>query len=170
MRCSGRSARSANRLPQAESGDSPPRDVGYDRDMPTRTEPRARRQAIPLRGIALVAFVVLLGAVSPADPGAPSVRTLIEGGGAGTGGGGGGTDLLAGLGPLLLVVLVIAGLLATIAAIILFRTRSTAPAGQTEGWWTCTRCDAANMDGAARCHACSTWRATTPRTTPSASP
>jgi len=56
------------------------------------------------------------------------------------------------------------------AVVILFRTRgAVTPPASSEGWWTCSNCGAGNMDGAARCHACSTWRATA-RPTPTAQP
>jgi hypothetical protein len=121
-------------------------------------------------GLASAAFVVLLGAVAPGAPGSGSVRSFVDASSPGGGNGGGGAGLLATLGPLLLVALVVLVVVAAIAAFILFRTRGTTTVTTSEGWWTCPKCGAGNMDGAARCHACSTWRTTTPGPTPSTSP
>ena len=114
----------------------------------------ARLSRLVEPGLAIVAFIVLTGA-------GPTTN------GGDQGGGGGG--FLSGLGPLLAVALVIGIVLAAVAALILFRTRGASVPPATDDWWTCANCGAANMDGAARCHACSTWRGTTPRPTPSAS-
>lgn len=83
---------------------------------------------------------------------------------------GGGAGLLASLGPILLIAVLIAIVIAVVAAVILFRTRGVTEPTSAEGWWTCPKCGASNMDASARCHACSTWRSTSPSATPSASP
>jgi hypothetical protein len=112
--------------------------------------------------IAVVAFVVLLGAVAPAemtesrlafiDPGLE--EDVVSPG------------LFDGFGVVLLVGLAIAVVAALGAAFVLFRTRaSNAPPPSSEGWWTCASCGAGNIEGAARCHACATWRSR-PRPTP----
>ncbi|MBI2781608.1 MAG: hypothetical protein HYX55_07420 [Chloroflexi bacterium] len=116
--------------------------------------------------LAIVAFVVMPGA-APASigPGDAAIRELID---APTqGGGSGGTlgDPLVGL--ILIAGLVVAVVVLLAAAYVLFRTRSPKVIPPSEGWWTCTKCGASNMDGSARCHACSTWRAATPKATPS---
>ena len=119
--------------------------------------------------LATLAFVVLLGAAPPGAPRVESVRAFAQGGG--PGGAGTGGDLLATFGPLLLLIgLVVALIIAVGAALILVRTRGSTTAVSPEGWWTCSTCGAGNMDGAARCHACGTWRTTAQRPTPSASP
>jgi hypothetical protein len=103
------------------------------------------------------------------DPG--TIRSLAEqGGGAAAGEGSGGT-ILSNFGPLLIVALAIAVLVLVAAVVILVRTRgAVTPSATSEGWWTCSNCGAGNMDGAARCHSCSTWRSTNPRATPTAQP
>lgn len=100
-----------------------------------------------------------------------TIRSLAEqGGGAAAGGGTGGTPL-SDFGPLIIAALVIAVIILAAAVVILLRTRgAVTPAAMSEGWWTCSNCGAGNMDGAARCHACSTWRTTAPRPTPTAQP
>ena len=130
----------------------------------------ARTAQLAGAALSVVAFIVLQGAGAPLAPATGPGPRLIDAptpGGAGSGGGG---DLLTGLGPLLLVALVIAVVVAGAAALILFRTRAAPVTSSSEGWWTCSSCGAGNMDGAARCHACATWRTTNPRPTPSASP
>ena len=116
--------------------------------------------------LAIVAFVVLLGA-APAStaPGAAAVRELIDAPAQGAGSGGLLGDPLLGL--ILIGGLVVAVVILLGAAYVLFRTRSPKVIPPSEGWWTCTKCGAGNMDGSARCHACSTWRAAKPKPTPS---
>lgn len=112
--------------------------------------------------LAIAAVAILLGAI-PAGP-APVVAALpID---APTQGGGAGGGLLGELGWILIVGLAIAAVALILAAIVLFRTRGSKAPPPSEGWWTCASCGAGNMDGAARCHACATWRSTTPRPTP----
>lgn len=112
--------------------------------------------------IAIAAFIVLLGAV-PAGPTALSPALLIDAPTQGTGGAGG---PLGGFGWILIVALAVAAVALILAAVVLFRTRGSKTPPPSEGWWTCASCGAGNMDGAARCHACATWRSTTPRPTP----
>lgn len=114
--------------------------------------------------LAMVALLALVGANAPFEPIDAAAGALVD---APTQGGGGGGILDGGLGLLLLAGLGIAILIAVAAAaVVLFRTRaSKLPTGSAEGWWTCASCGAGNLDGAARCHACSTWRRATARTT-----
>jgi hypothetical protein len=117
--------------------------------------------------LAIVAFVVLLGATVPGSPTAVRIAEFAATPGSANAGGG----VLDGiLGLLLLGVLVLAVLVAVAAAgVILYRTRgSRVPRTLEEGWWTCQSCGAGNIDGAARCHACATWRTTVPRPTTTA--
>jgi len=136
----------------------------------------AGRPPIQLRrcaalGLAVVAFVVLVGATGPAPFLPTVVRSFNEAGGGASAGGGTGGTALSTLGPLLIIGLVIAVIVFVGAAVVLLRTRgAVTPPASTEGWWTCANCGAGNLDGAARCHACSTWRSTNPRPTPSAQP
>ena len=118
-------------------------------------------------GLAIVAFIVLLGANAPAAPRIDLTADLID---APTQGGGDGGAFLAGITPLLLIALVVGVVIAAAAAYILFRTRGATVAPASDEWWTCSNCGAGNVVGSARCHACATWRASTPRPTPSASP
>jgi hypothetical protein len=119
--------------------------------------------------LAIAAFVALVGAAAPAPFPATLVRNYAQQGDGSSAGGGTGGTLLSELGPLLLIALGIAVVVLVAAVIILFRTRgAVTPPASSEGWWTCSNCGAGNMDGVARCHACSTWRATSPRPTPSA--
>jgi hypothetical protein len=114
--------------------------------------------------LAIAALLVLVGANAPFPPVDAAAPLLVD---APTQGGGSGGILGGGIGLLLLAGLGIAILIAVAAAaVVLFRTRaSKLPAGSDEGWWTCANCGAGNLDGAARCHACSTWRRATARTT-----
>lgn len=123
-------------------------------------------------GLSIVAFVVLLGAGAPATLEPGSINSLAESGGGASAGGGNGGNVLSSLGPLLFVALAIALVVLVAAAVILFRTRGAVatPASAAEGWWTCAACGAGNMDGAARCHNCATWRTTTSRPNPSVQP
>ncbi|HUG29855.1 MAG TPA: hypothetical protein VMQ65_04985 [Candidatus Limnocylindria bacterium] len=114
------------------------------------------------QALAIVAITVLLGA-APAGPTAVAPILLIDAPTQGAGGAGG---LFGDLGWILIVGLAIAAVALILAAIVLFRTRGSKAAPPSEGWWTCGKCGAGNMDGSARCHACATWRSTTPRPTP----
>lgn len=112
--------------------------------------------------LAMVALTVLLGA-TPAGPAAVGPAMLIDAPTQGAGDTGG---LFGGLGWILVIALAIAVVALIVAAIVLFRTRGGKASPPSEGWWTCANCGAGNMDGAARCHACATWRSTTARPTP----
>ena len=117
------------------------------------------------------AFVLFVGASAPAALAPGVVRNLNESGGGASAGGGSGGSLLSNVGPLLIVGLAIAVVVLIAAVVILLRTRSAVtPPASSEGWWTCATCGAGNLDGAPRCHACSTWRTTAPRPTPSTQP
>jgi hypothetical protein len=134
-----------------------------------RASNQLRRLAAP--GLAIAAALVSLGATGPAPFVPTVVRNLNESGGGASAGGGTGGTVLATLAPLLLVGLAVAVVVLVGGAIVLFRTRgAVAPPASAEGWWTCANCGAGNLDGASRCHACSTWRTTTARPTPSAQP
>ena len=112
-----------------------------------------------------------MGASAPAPFGPTAVGNFNESGGGASSGGGTGGSLLSTLGPLLLVGLAIALVVVVGAAVVLLRTRAAVtPTASPEGWWTCTNCGAGNLDGASRCHACSTWRTTPQRPAPSAQP
>lgn len=124
-----------------------------------------RRLAGP--GLAIVACIVLLAANTPWAPAIDLGAHLIDAPTPGSAGGGG---VLGGILPLLVIALVVGVLVAASAAYILFRTRGTTVAPASDDWWTCSNCGAGNVVGSARCHACATWRASTPRPTPSASP
>lgn len=115
--------------------------------------------------LAIVALTVLLGAVAPGQAGIEAARQGIDAPTQGAGASGG---LFGDLGWLLIVALAAAAVIFMGAAVVLFRTRASKAAPPSEGWWTCANCGAGNMDGAARCHACATWRSTTPRPTPTA--
>lgn len=113
--------------------------------------------------LAIVAVTVLLGA-APAGPTEATPVLVIDAPTQGAGGAGG---LFGGLGWILIVALAVAAVALILAAVVLFRTRGSKATPPSEGWWTCANCGAGNMDGAARCHACATWRSTTARPTPS---
>jgi hypothetical protein len=115
--------------------------------------------------LAIVALTVLLGAVAPGQTAIEAARQGIDAPTQGAGAAGG---LFGDLGWLLIVALAAAAVVFVGAAVVLFRTRTPKAAPPSEGWWTCANCGAGNMDGAARCHACATWRSTTPRPTPTA--
>jgi hypothetical protein len=120
--------------------------------------------------LGIASFIVLIGANEPAALAPSSVLDLNESGGGASSGGGTSGTFLADFGPLLLIGLAIAVIVLLAAAVILFRTRgAVTPSATSEGWWTCSNCGAGNMDGAARCHACGTWR-TTARPAPTAQP
>jgi hypothetical protein len=116
--------------------------------------------------LAIVAVTVLLGAAPSATIHHGTVLQFVD---APTqGGGSNGVDAF---GLLLLAGLAVAVVAALAAAFVLFRTRGPKAAPPpSEGWWTCSKCGAGNMDGAARCHACATWRTSTPHPTTSPVP
>lgn len=115
-------------------------------------------------------FIVLIGANAPAPLGPGAILDLNESGGGASAGSGSSGSFLSDFGPLLLIAVAVAVVVLVAAAVLLFRTRgAVTPPASSEGWWTCSNCGAGNMDGAARCHACSTWR-TTARPTPTAQP
>jgi hypothetical protein len=125
-----------------------------------------RRTRLAGPTLAIVAFTVLLGAAPPSTVLPGTVRGLVDA----PSQGGGGTGGLDGLTLILVIGLVVAVVVLVGAVFVLFRTRTAKALPPSEGWWTCAKCGAGNMDGAARCHACATWRTATPRPTPSASP
>ena len=137
----------------------------YDRAVRSRRGRTARLTRLAGPALAIVALTVLLGAVAPGQADLGSSPQLIDAPTPGSGSGGG---LFGGLGWLLIVGLAIAAVVFIAAAVVLFRTRVSKVASPSEGWWTCANCGAGNMDGAARCHACATWRSTTARPTPTA--
>jgi hypothetical protein len=117
--------------------------------------------------LAIASLVVLLGANAPLAPGALPVSDFAATPGSANGGGG----VLDGIvGLIILGALAVAVIVAvSAAAVILYRTRgSRVPRTPEEGWWTCQSCGAGNIDGAARCHACGTWRTSVPRPTTTA--
>jgi hypothetical protein len=75
-----------------------------------------------------------------------------------TGGGTGGGGFLGDLGPLAVVAAAGGGLLLLAAVVVFLRTRRVEVAAPSDDWWTCPRCGAGNVIGAARCHRCGTWR------------
>jgi hypothetical protein len=117
--------------------------------------------------LAIVAFTVLLGAAPPSADLPGTVHLFVDAPTQGAGSKG-----LDAFGLLLLGGFAIAVIAALVAAFVLFRTRGATRAAPppSEGWWTCAKCGAGNMDGAARCHACATWRASTPHPTASPTP
>ena len=120
-----------------------------------------RRFAGPVLGMA--SFIFLVGANAPRALAPGSILDLDQSGGDAAAGGGTGGTFLSDFGPLLLIGLAIAVVVLVAAVVILVRTRgAVTPPSSSEGWWTCSNCGAGNMDGAARCHACSTWRSATP--------
>lgn len=126
--------------------------------------PSARLARLAGPALAIVALTVLLGAVAPGQADIDAARTWIDAPTQGAGSTGG---LLGGFSWLLVVALAMAIVVFVAAALVLFRTRGSKAVPPSEGWWTCANCGAGNMDGAARCHACATWRSTTARPTPS---
>lgn len=140
--------------------------TGYDRDVRSDGGRPTRLTRLVGPALAIVAFTVLLGA-APSSAGIPgTIREFVD---APTQGGG--SSGLDAFGLLLLGGLALAVVAAIAAAFVLFRTRGVKAAPPpSEGWWTCLKCGAGNMDGAARCHACATWRTSTPQPTASPSP
>jgi hypothetical protein len=140
--------------------------TGYDRQVGSGGRPtHISRLAGP--ALAIVAFTVLLGA-APASAVLPGdIGRFID---APSQGGGGGGGVFDGLGLILIIGLAVAVVVLAAAVFVLLRTRTSKAPPPSEGWWTCAKCGAGNMDGAARCHACATWRTATPRSTTSASP
>jgi hypothetical protein len=141
--------------------------TGYDRTVPSSDGRPARLTRLIGTAFAIVASTVLLGA-APAQHATPG--TFLQFVDAPSQGNGGAGELDA-FGILLLGAVALALLAAIAAGIILFRTRGVARPvpPPSEGWWTCANCGAGNMDGAARCHNCATWRSATPRS-PSPAP
>lgn len=115
--------------------------------------------------LAIVAGTVLLGAAPPPTTLPGRILESVDAPSQGNGGVGGAGSIDA-FGIVLLVGLGLALLAAIGAGTVLFRTRGAkAVPPPSEGWWTCANCGAGNMDGAARCHNCATWRSTTTRST-----
>lgn len=134
--------------------------------MPSNGSRSTRQIRLAAFSLAIVAFVVLLGAAPPSAHLPGTVLQFVD---APTQGAGSTGPNVVGL--LLLVGLGIAVVAALAAAFVLFRTRGAKGVPpSTEGWWTCSKCGAGNMDGAARCHACATWRTSTPQPTASPTP
>ncbi|HYK94448.1 MAG TPA: hypothetical protein VE011_01080 [Candidatus Dormibacteraeota bacterium] len=122
---------------------------------------------LPGAVLGMASLIILVAANAPASLAPGAILDLNESGGGASSGGGTGGTFLSDFGPLLLVGLAIAAVVLLAALVILVRTRgAVTPSSSSEGWWTCSNCGAGNMDGAARCHACSTWRTATPRPTP----
>ncbi|MEO5704241.1 MAG: hypothetical protein ABIZ52_04405 [Candidatus Limnocylindrales bacterium] len=122
--------------------------------------------------LAGVAFAILLGAAPPSVVVPGTILRLRD---PATQGNGGPADLDP-LVPILIAVFAIVVIAVLGAAFVLLRTRGAkAVPPMSEGWWTCAKCGAGNMDGAARCHSCATWRTSTsqptaPQPTTSATP
>jgi hypothetical protein len=115
--------------------------------------------------LAVLAFAVFVAAAPPPAPRTAPIVSLIDAPTPGSPGG----NLLADLGPLLVIALAVAIAVVVGAGFILFRTRASAtPAPTPEDWWTCANCSAGNLEGTARCHACGSWRSANARPTPSA--
>ena len=120
--------------------------------------------------LAILAFLVLVAAGAPARPAGGLLANGIDGPQPGGGSGAGTTgNLLADLLPLLVVALIVGVVVAAGAGYVLFRTRGARVAPVSDEWWTCSSCGAANVEGTARCHACSTWRSSAPRPSATAS-
>ncbi len=112
--------------------------------------------------LAIVAGTLLLGAAPPPLTVPERILQFVDAPSQGNSAAGG----IDAFGILLFVGLGLALLAAIGAGTVRFRTRGAkAVPPPAEGWWTCANCGAGNMDGAARCHACATWRSTTPRST-----
>jgi hypothetical protein len=77
--------------------------------------------------------------------------------GEGSGGGGGGGLNLGALLPIVAIV-VVGGVILSIAAFVVLRRTSATPVPADPGeWWTCRNCGKANVVGTARCYACGAW-------------
>jgi len=117
--------------------------------------------------LAIVALTVLLGAAPPSAIGPAAIQHLADAPSQGAGAPGAIDPLVL----VLIAVLAVAAVALLAAALVLFRTRgSKAAPPMSEGWWTCAKCGAGNMDGAARCHSCATWRSSAPHATTSPVP
>jgi hypothetical protein len=140
--------------------------TGYDRDVRSDGGQPTRLTRLAGHALAIVALTVLLGAAPSSTVVPGTIRQLIDAPTQGAGSTG-----LDAFGLLLLGGLAIAVVVALVAGFVLFRTRGAkAIPPPSEGWWTCPKCGAGNMDGAARCHACATWRTSTPHPTASPTP
>lgn len=132
-----------------------------DGSRPTRITGRAGLT------LGIVALTVLLGAAPPSAIDPTTIQHLAEPPSQGNGSPGAIDPLIL----ILIAVLAVAAVALLGAAFVLFRTRgSKAAPPVSEGWWTCPRCGAGNMDGAARCHSCATWRSSTSHSTESPAP
>ena len=123
-----------------------------------------------LRVAAAVCTVALLAAgLAPAALAAPPDETCVPGQSFAAGGfdvcsppvigGGGGGIALDGLLPILLALLVGAGL-ALVVAYFVLRRRAGGPLDPVDAgeWWTCSNCGRQNVVGSARCFSCGTWQ------------
>ena len=76
-----------------------------------------------------------------------------------TGNPGGGGFNLGGILPILVALVVGAGL-ALVVAYLVLRRRAGAPLDPVDAgeWWTCRKCGRNNVVGSARCYGCGTWQ------------
>ncbi len=132
-----------------------------DGSRPTRLTRLARP------ALAIVALTVLIAAAPPSTIGPAVIRQLADAPAQGAGTPGAINPLIL----VLIAVLAVAAVALLAAAFVLFRTRGAkAVPPVSEGWWTCAKCGAGNMDGAARCHSCATWRSSASQPTASPTP
>ncbi|HEX3266066.1 MAG TPA: hypothetical protein VHR16_10395 [Candidatus Limnocylindrales bacterium] len=120
-------------------------------------------------GAALLVLALLSVGLAPTTLAAPPDETCIPGQTFAAGGfdvcspsvigGGGGGIALGGLLPILLALLVGAGL-ALVVAYLVLRRRAGGPLDPVDAgeWWTCRNCGRQNVVGSARCFSCGTWQ------------
>lgn len=117
-------------------------------------------------GLLLLVLATVAG-IAPAALAAPPIetcqpgQTITEGGVrvCSTAVGGGGGFAIGGLLPILLALIVGAGLALVIAYFVL-RRRAGGPLDPVDAgeWWTCANCGRQNVVGSPRCYSCGTWQ------------
>jgi hypothetical protein len=139
---------------------------------------RIARRALPLATLVLLAWAFSggFGAIAVAAPPLETCQpgqTVSEGGirvcTSATGGGGG--IAIGGLLPIVLALVVGAGL-ALVAAYFVLRRRAGGPLDPVDAgeWWTCANCASQNVVGTSRCYSCGAWQGRARPEKPAAEP
>ena len=152
--------------------------------MPSSTS-FAGSPAMPERLRRLVAAIVVAGAIAgglaPAALAAPPDETCTPGQSFAAGGfdvcsppaigGPGGGFAIDGLVPIVLALVVGAGL-ALVVAYFVLRRRAGGPLDPVDAgeWWTCASCGRQNVVGIPRCYSCGTWQGRSRPDTPAPGP
>jgi hypothetical protein len=118
---------------------------------------------LTLLGAALLAPRTALAVLGPGEScpdttPAPGTSVAVCEEGVDPGGGGATLDVVALL-PILAAAIA-GGAIALVAAFLVLRRRTAAPAAPADPgeWWTCRSCGKSNVIGSPRCYACGSWQ------------